>query len=280
MAIRLTIFSKGLLLVSVPLLSQLAFILLVSQMLRDNSESQGWFSHTKEVIAQVHVVQETLTDAEASIRGFIVLDDLAFTEAFERSARRLPNELAALRDLVCDNPEQTVRAEAAAAKASRLMAWLADTKRLAGGGREALRERGRAGKVLMDDFRQEIAVFVQEEERLDAIRRLDLERSQRRLQLLLIGGGVVAILSTLLLAFAFNRGIGRRFATLTENARRLAQGRDVLPPMSGSDEIAGVDRSFHRMAEELARSENALREQKQVLQSVLDSMADGVVVAD
>jgi PAS domain S-box-containing protein len=280
MAIRLTIFSKGLLLVSVPLLSQLAFILLISQMLHDHSESQGWFTHTKEVIAQAHVVQETLTDAQASIWGLIVLDDPAFTEAFERSARRLPNELAALQDLVHDNPEQTCRAEAALAKASRLMAWLDDRRRLADKGRPALREGGRAGKTLMDDFRQEITVFVQEEERLDAVRRLRLERSQRRLQLLLIGGGVVAVASTLLLAFAFNRGIGRRFATLNENARRLAQGRDVLPPMRGSDEIARLDHSFRRMAEELAKSENALREQKQVLQSVLDSMADGVVVAD
>lgn len=281
MAIRLTIFSKGLLLVSVPLLSQLAFILLISHMLGDNSESQGWFTHTKEVIAQAHVVQETLTDAQASIIwGLIVLDDPAFTEAFERSGRRLPNELAALQDLVHDNPEQTSRAEAASAKASRLMAWLDDTRRLAGGGRPALREGGRAGKALMDDFRQEITVFVQEEERLDAVRRRNLEQSQRRLQLLLIGGGVVAVASTLLLAFAFNRGIGRRFATLNENVRRLAQRRDVLPPMTGSDEIARLDHSFHRMAEELARSENALREQKQVLQSVLDSMADGVVVAD
>lgn len=283
MSIRLTIFNKGLFLVAIPLLWQLLFIFLVFEMLQGNSEVQGWVTHTKEVIAQSHIVQGTLSGAEASVRGLTVTGDPAFAEEYERAAKRLPEELASLQKLVADNPEQTARVADASEKAARFIAWLADTTRLVSQGaldRAAIRTRSRDGEILMEDCHRAITAFLNEEERLEAERRLKVERSQRQLQMLLFGGSAVTILLTLLLAFSFHRGIGRRFAILTENAQRLAQRRELLPPITGADEIVQVDCSFHRMAEQLAKSENALREQKQILQSVLESMADGVVVAN
>jgi PAS domain S-box-containing protein len=64
-----------------------------------------------------------------------------------------------------------------------------------------------------------------------------------------------------LLALAFTRGVGRRFLTLTQNAQRLAAGRQLAARMSGDDEIARLDHVFHDMADaltEAARKERAL----------------------
>jgi PAS domain S-box-containing protein len=46
------------------------------------------------------------------------------------------------------------------------------------------------------------------------------------------------------------------------------------------EEIRRLNQTLERHAEDLARSESALREQTRILQSVLDRMGDGVVVAD
>ncbi|HWG42657.1 MAG TPA: PAS domain S-box protein [Gemmataceae bacterium] len=283
MHIQLTMFKKGLILVSVPLLTQLAFLGLFAEMQGSNAEVQGWFAHTKEVIAQTHALRGTLMEAETGARGLIGAGDPAAAQTFERARRRLPDELVSLKSLVGDNPEQEARAAALGEKASQLMEWWAESKRLAAEGspsQTALRERGRTSQARMDDLRDQLSVFLLEEERLDEIRQRNLARSLRLLQLLLFGGGVVALLSTSLLAFIFSRGVSRRLAILTNNAQRLAARKALLPPVVGSDEIARVDQAFHLMSQELARSENALRAQTQILQSILDSMADGVVVAD
>lgn len=283
MRIQLTIFKKGLILVSLPLLSQLAFLGLFAEMQRSNAEVQGWFAHSKDVIVQTQVVRGTLMEVESSFRSLSGGEFPASAETFERAMRRLPDELASLKSIVGDNAEQEARAAALGEKASQLMACLAESKRLAGEGAQsqtALREKGRISQARMDDLRHQLAIFLQEEERLDGVRRQNLESSQRQLQQLLFGGAIVAILSTGLLAFAFSRGISRRLAVLTKNAQRLGAGKELLRPVAGSDEIARVDRSFHLMAQELATSGKALRAQTQILQSVLDNMADGVVVAD
>lgn len=275
MYIRLTIFNQGLILVSVPFLTQLAFLGLFAEMQRSNAEVQGWFTHTKEVIAQTQVVRGTLVEAETSVRGLIGAGDPTFAQTYEQAARRFPDDLASLRNLVRDNPEQEARAAALAEQAAQLMDWLVESKRLddeTPRNQTALRDRGRTSRARLDDLRRQLSAFLQEEERLDGARRLNLERSQRQLQLLLFGGGVAAILSTGLLAFIFSRGISRRLAVLTKNAHHLGVGKELLPPVAGSDEIACVDRSFHRMAKELARSEQALREQARILQQLNEEL--------
>src|SRR6185437_11855694 len=112
MHIQLTMFKKGLILVSVPLLTQLAFLGLFAEMQGSNAEVQGWFAHTKEVIAQTHALRGTLMEAETGARGLIGAGDPAAAQTFERARRRLPDELVSLKSLVGDNPEQEARAAA------------------------------------------------------------------------------------------------------------------------------------------------------------------------
>lgn len=283
MRISLTIFKKGLILVSLPLLSQLAFLGVFADMQRSNAEIQGWFTHTKDVITQTQAVRATLMEIENSARSLTGGKDSASVETFRQAIQRLSDESASLKSLVGDNAEQEARAVAFGEQAAQLTAWLAERQPRFGEAPRnptAAREQSRPRQACLDDLRHQLAGFLQEEERLDGVRRQKLERSQRSLRQLMFGGGVVAILSTGLLAFAFSRGISRRLAVLTSNAQRLGAGKQLLPPVAGSDEIACVDHSFHLMAQELARSETALRAQTQILQSVMENMADGVVVAD
>jgi two-component system NtrC family sensor kinase len=66
----------------------------------------------------------------------------------------------------------------------------------------------------------------------------------------------------------------RPLETLATHTARALTGLRQL------EEIRRLNQSLEQHAHELARSESALREQTQILQSVLDGMGDGVVVAD
>ena len=66
----------------------------------------------------------------------------------------------------------------------------------------------------------------------------------------------------------------RRLETLASHTARALMGLRQL------EEIRRLNQTQEQHAQELARSELALREQTQILQSVLDCMGDGVVVAD
>jgi signal transduction histidine kinase len=58
----------------------------------------------------------------------------------------------------------------------------------------------------------------------------------------------MAFLSVGLLIVVFSRGITDRFAALTDNAGRLAEGKELGRPLDGRDEIAQLDHVFHAMA--------------------------------
>ncbi len=85
---------------------------------------------------------------------------------------------------------------------------------------------------------------------------------------------------TVVLVVLFRRGISMRLATVVTNAERLARGEALAAPLPGRDEIAELDRAFHDMARKITASEDNLREQTQIWRAVLNSMGDGVMVAD
>jgi signal transduction histidine kinase len=281
--VRFTIFQKGLILVSVPFLFQLGLIGLVALMQRWNSEAEQWSVHSKEVLNQTETVLTSLVDAETGSRGFILTGEPVFTEPYDKAARDVPSALGRLRKLTSDNPDQQAKAQRIETEAVHLMAWHEENHRqVRAGAREkaATAANMLAGKKQMDAIRQDIDVFLEKEQRLDQARGKDLARGKNWLSALLVAGALVSLSTTVFLAFVFNRAINRRLATLAENAQRLRQGKELAQRLIGKDEITHLDHAFHDMAGEMARSARALRDQSSLLQSILDNMGDGVVVAD
>ncbi len=57
------------------------------------------------------------------------------------------------------------------------------------------------------------------------------------------------------LAQFFTSSVTRRLQSVMENTRRVPKGEELTPPISGTDEIAELDQVFHDMVDELYRAE-------------------------
>lgn len=72
-----------------------------------------------------------------------------------------------------------------------------------------------------------------------------------------------------LLGVVFLKDIVQRLRVVTDNTLRLAGGSMLLPPLSGSDEIASLDRGFHTMARALR---DAMAKERALFKSSSDLM--------
>jgi PAS domain S-box-containing protein len=86
-------------------------------------------------------------------------------------------------------------------------------------------------------------------------------------------GVFLNILIAISLAILVTRGVTRRVETLTDNALRLASGRELLPPPGGNDEIARLDSVFRQMVQSIADA--SLRER-----AMVDNAADVIFSLD
>jgi methyl-accepting chemotaxis protein len=228
---RLTILTKGLILVAIPFLSQVGFIGLVAWMRWQGREAERISLHTKEVIAQAHTVYGTLVEANDAVRGFVLSGDPVFAHDHEDAARHLTRQLDKLEDKVSDNLSQSTSARQLAEHVGLFLKGLGEIERLADANqRDLARRRSLDGRREIENLRKEIEEFLDEEGRLDVVRRERVERSWASLGWVLFGGLLATLLSTSLVGLAFGRGLNRRFTSLAENARRLASGEDLAPP--------------------------------------------------
>ena len=283
MLIRFTIMAKGLLLVAVPLLFQLVLISVITEKGRQEHDADLSVAHSRVVLQQAERLLTRLGDAQMGIRGYVLTGNPVFAEPYDRSEQELPQQFDALKALLSDIPKQQAVLESIAINTADWLVFHKENMRLvrAGARDEAVaRIAGLTGKQQMDDIQREIEAFQTEMERLADERSQLRELNHTSFKWVIVVGTGVSMLLAVLLAVVFTRGISRRLAVLLANIQRLVQGRELTPPVGGSDEIATVDQAFREMAQTLAQSRDELAKHNHVLQSMLDNMGDGVTVVD
>jgi signal transduction histidine kinase len=258
-AANLTVVKKGLILAAIPLLTQVIFLAALFKMRRDQIHAQEWAIHSKEVIAQTEAAFRVLMEARSSVRSLALTGDPSFLSAWEKSRQEAPVQLIALRDLVSDNPPQVARVDEILQQTEEALARLDHIAQIA-------RQNSTRNQALtalaepwalrfLEDLRIKVNELLKEEEQLDNERTMRLERTWNDQAWTLIGGAVLAVLSTAGLGYVFSRSIAARLALLMANVRRLAAGEQLATPLGGRDELGRLDRVFHEIADTLAQKE-------------------------
>ncbi len=254
MIANLTLLRKGMILVAIPLAFQLVFLGLMLATRPEVSKAQARAIHTKEVLAKVERVYRRLVESQGEARELVATGDPARGDEAGRSSREVEQGLAELIGLVEDNEAQRERARAIAAGTTALIAGQREAVADVRAGRlDAARARiaGPSATARLDALRRAMDEFRGEEEQLDRGRMAALGRTSRWQALVMLAGASISVAGAVTLLFVFARGIGRRFAVLTENARRLIDGQELASPLPGRDEIARLDRAFHAMAKSI-----------------------------
>jgi signal transduction histidine kinase len=257
--VNLSIVKKGLVLAAIPLLTQLVFLAVLFKMRLDQLHAQELAIHGKEVIARTEGAFRLIMEARAAVRSLVLTGDPAFVFAWEKARHEAPDQLRTLRNHLSDNPPQLARIDQIIQQTEEALVRLDAVAQLA----RRPETRSKAVAVLgepwalrfVDDLRLKVDDFLSEEAHLDGERQKRLERVREEEMRTLMGGAVLAVLSTAVLAYVFRREISSRLAVLLSNVRHLAAGEQLATPLGGRDELGRLDRVFHEMADTLTQKD-------------------------
>jgi diguanylate cyclase (GGDEF)-like protein len=124
----------------------------VYRIVGDFVDDSDWVSHTYRAKEQIVSTVATLRDAEASQRSFVIGGDAMRLASYSAAMQALKAEVAALRAIVSDNPEQVESADRLAALIAARQEWMAKAIQIyQTGGLEAVRSDPQfAGAKLQD----------------------------------------------------------------------------------------------------------------------------------
>ena len=264
------LFTKGLLLIAVPSLIELALVGMLSKTQEQATRAAQWASHSKQVLYQASAIVDPLLREAVRVRAGLIVGDPSFVDRHVVWVD-LGDRLSRLEKLVADDPLQIERVR-------RMREAVNDDRCQTDRVFAALHDEQRMQYVSLDSsplpapiraFRDELGAFVADESRLDAERSAELAATREQQRYALIAAIVGSMLIWAIAALAFAGNIGRRLRTLTANAQRLGRSQALGAPLAGNDELAQLDAALHRTSVRLTEAEH----DQATLQATLETRA-------
>lgn len=286
--LRLPIRFKGIAVAALPVVGFLLMLGWVSRIDSQRSLSQQLTDHTEQVKLQTRYVLGLMLDAESGVRGFALSGDEDFLKPYQRTKANLPIALQTLKKQLKDDPTQTQRGDNLARLATDKMQVMSDvvertrelTKHAAAVRDPDLFKSLKQGKALMDASRMQIAAISGEQDRLHELRSTALRNHRRWLGWAVLFGWFLSLAGPIVGASLFSSGITRRLNALATNATRLAQGRELLPLISGGDEVSMLDRQLHVTASQIAERQTQLTRSEERFRSLVAATSQIVWTTD
>jgi len=266
---RMSILHKGLVLIAIPLLFQLVLLAIHTRVMRGMAESRDAAMQALKVDKDGEQIYRLLADAQNSVRGFVITEDEKFLHPFEASMAALP--------ALIEKFERAPASEQQAERLTRILSLARERiaemdlqRRLIRAGKRQLAIdgiKGGFGFRTMPAVRQEMSDFLVQQTLEAEKRQQELEKAHQRQNTWIFFAFIVSLSVALITLYLFSAGISSRLGVVSRNAERLKEGRELLPPLEGSDEIAGVDHTFRVMAAALQRQTAELVSSNRELQN-------------
>ncbi len=252
---RLT--TKGLLLIAIPALFELALLSGLVKAQSDSAQAEHWAVHSQDVLRQTTAILDPVLGESVALRGAVLENDTRFATPVTlwMDVDRRIDQLA---ELVADNPRQVARVVQLRQSVQAYRQWSDRMQDMLHAGRRPdvlERFRDLAQSDVLDRFRQQVVAFQSEERRLD-MQRSNAADAARERQQMLVGAAVFgSLLFVALAVWLFTRGVRGRLAVLSDNAGRLAGNEPLAPIAPGGDEIARLDLTLHETSRRLLEAE-------------------------
>lgn len=241
---------KGILIVAVPLLTEIIFVaVLVFLQHSAEVETQKSFQ-SKMIIGQTQAVVRLIWEGGANFTLWGFTHSPSFEERMMKNINDVPREISELKQMVKGNSIQERNAKDLEKVTNTAVETLLHYKsRMQSGEHYILTHEARM--MVTDHLRaivQTAAALHKQEMNFQESHPKKSQRGRMLVQVWLLLGLVVQILITLGVAVYFGRNITDRLATISGNAQLLAEQQPLRRPVEGNDEIASLDTMFHKMA--------------------------------
>jgi signal transduction histidine kinase len=182
-----------------PLAAGFLIILLIGGislfLVREGREENARVTHTLQVLAALAELDQAITEANSTQRGWILTRSDIFRDRFNNAYRAVPPALAEAQTLVADNPEQTRRADRLATQVADRLAEIDRVNLLVlRGDLASAIGRTLEARAQTDDIRQTLGALQAAEETLLATRQRAAERTSAFLVFTNLAGLVAIIL--------------------------------------------------------------------------------------
>lgn len=243
-------------------------VTIVYASLQAMAESTRMDVHTNEVLRTEARLLTALVDIETGQRGYLLTGDDASLEPTRKGQAEYADAFQALRRLTTDNAGQQQRLNTLD---TAYRTWMADAIEPAISLRKAQGTAGSTsvgtvaymgkGKLQMDGMRALLAQFVDAETVLLQERSARADATHTRSRVVLLGGGVLAILAVLGVATALIRSILTPLEGASAVAARIADGHlGESVVVSRNDDLGRMLNALHTMDENLARIVGSVRQ--------------------
>ncbi|HVX86061.1 MAG TPA: ATP-binding protein [Phycisphaerae bacterium] len=265
---------KGLLLIAVPTLFELILIGFLFKAERDAASADAWKDHTMRVrVAGSELVRAVLRQ-DVALRDMVLANDDSRLGGPDLWTQ-LTQSAEDLKNLVSDNPPQVQRVADMEQLIDRFHTWYDAVIAAAPDQATAIAAMlDPTGRRTLRSLEADLHDFLADEQTLDIQRTRAAADARFQLQASLLIAGIGSLIAGALSVFLFSRGIAGRLATLTSNARNLAENHPLAPPVAGTDEIADLDEVLHQTALRLADAARTEASFKQTLESRARELAD------
>ncbi|GGM13508.1 histidine kinase [Pseudomonas asuensis] len=225
----------------------------------DNSVK--WNIHTYQTIDGANNLLISLTNIETGMRGFALSGQDDFLEPYNAGKTAFEQTWTKLKKLTSDNPTQQTRLDDLK---TTQMKWMNEDiersiqlRRAVVQGSSSMDDMvqriiDRQDKAKMDKMRQLIADFSNDESKLLGVRAEAMQSAEQNAIWTIIGGGILAAVAALVIAFSLSTSIKRRLDDAIKVAQAIAAGRlDTQISSTGEDEIGSLLKAFNAMQQRL-----------------------------
>lgn len=250
---KLKLSHKALILVAVPLVFELGFVATLNELLNEAEREAQREAEARAIVSHINKLLRILMESAGSVSAFgITGGSEEYGLRADNLRNLLPQEIVILDDLLKNKPEERMaldRIKVTCDQGSDLLKQVKSLYRQ--GAFQDANARIQKVRPLIKRVGEEVDKIRVEEEKIEFSSPKIQEEQRRGVRQLLLGGVIFNILLAVSLAVYFNRGTTRRLAILVDNSRRLAEGKQLNPPLEGNDEIAQLDRVFNEMAQKM-----------------------------
>ena len=243
--------------------------------------------HDLEVLQNAQKLQKLVVDAETGQRGFVITGDESFLEPYKQGIQGFNSLIRIEKELVSDNPPQVERlnliqdlfnewnlkaAQPEISSARNYFELISSTEleKVPQYSDVAKLLQAKTGKNILDQIRNEFAVFIQIENDLKDKRLESVTETARSTLILLIILPISIATIAWIIAIVFTRSISKPLEILKKASVEISKGNldTKIVQSTSNDEISELTTSFNIMVNDIKKGQIQIKNQLKELTKI------------